>query len=109
MTPEREAQMRGEFERHWESRGLQFGTGALTNAFKEVALDSFLACARALEPMVRDGERLQAYCMTRNPENDALLQIELRILNGEIPTMDEWRTAIDAAVGAALEDGNATE
>lgn len=42
------------FEEQWEKKGLQFGTGALTNAFKEVAREQFLTCAILVAQKVRD-------------------------------------------------------
>lgn len=109
MTPEREAQMRELLQKWWlEPEGFGLRAERFTEP-GEAALAGFLACARALEPMVRDGER---YRFLRDEGHDDC---------GDGPWSDAYAaiastngpeyidTTVDAAMSAALEDGNATE
>ena len=116
MTPEREAQMRGLFEK-W--RKDLFGNPDLTKDSEgyyedwdtQVAWSGFLACARALEPMVVDGDlyqwlRSQYLAVDFDYEGECVLVFK-------IPQNTRVRADLDvtikAAMSAALEDGNATE
>lgn len=109
MTPEREAQMRELFVKEFGETSINRGWAML--------LQGWLACARALEPMVRDGELLEK--LRQKLECDGfgywLPEICLKEIPPEVegvgtpPTQEEFREALDAAMSAALEDGNATE
>lgn len=113
MTPEREAQMREVFEAWAEPRGysLTRTTDSYLSKGTRSAWRGFLACARALEPEIRDAAR---YRLLRAGDNDKeFLQFSEHARDG---TDDVWLLreekldeAIDSALSAALEEGNATE
>ena len=66
----------------------------LTGAFTGVPSERI---ARQLEAYRVDAERL-AYVYSRHrTDSNALVELELRILNDDYPTMEEVRAAIDAA------------
>lgn len=112
MTPEREAQMREMFEKYAEDNGLNTVKGncgwyispATSNAYQ-----GFLACARALEPMVMDGERLDwleqldQFGLFKNIDHISASTM------GGFNGYSTLREAIDVAMNTALEDGNATK
>ncbi len=109
MTTEREAQLRELFEKYAEDNGLNTVKGncgwyispATSNAYQ-----GFLACARALEPMVMDGERYRWLRLNSGYSIRCNLFGETPMYEHKDSDLDE---AIDAAMSAALEDGNATE
>lgn len=116
MTPEREAQMREMFAEYMRAENIHGGYVS-----KRDFDAGFLACARALEPMVRDGERLDwmsergawiawskdyECCRVFVPTDDGG---EPALGWGAGKSRHTAREAIDAAMSAALEDGNATE
>lgn len=106
MTPEREAQMREMFRKFTADQANKRAIERLAYR-QDVALFVWLACARALEPMVRDGER---YRVLREHVAPYHIASSAQIEMGEIGDdgMAGW---IDRLVDeiAALEDGNATE
>nr|WP_279196093.1 hypothetical protein [Ralstonia mannitolilytica] len=104
MTPEREAQMRKVFEKWWlEPEGFGLRAERFTEP-GEAALAGFFACARALEPMVRDGERYQWLRVNSGYSIRCNLFGETPMYKHKDSDLDE---AIDKAMSAALEDGNA--
>lgn len=115
MTPEREAQMREMYGKEFP-RPSRYSAACLHEAW-HYRLEGFLSCARALEPMVRDGELLEK--LRQKLECDGfgywLPEICLKEIPPEVegvgtpPTQEEFREALDAAMSAALEDGNAIE
>jgi Lar family restriction alleviation protein len=52
----------------------------------------------------RDAARFAAYFTGRNKDGDPapLLELELRVINGDYPSLDEWRSAIDKTMSATL-------
>ncbi len=58
--------------------------------------------ADALEAMQADVERLAWHFGGAKTDSDAMIQIELRLLNGDVPTLDEVRQALDAAMKAGI-------
>lgn len=63
------------------------------------------ARASASAPVVGDSERLVFLYSGRRTESCSLVDLELRMLNGHLPTMLEVRSAIDAAMAAAQKGG----
>jgi hypothetical protein len=123
MTPEREAQMREMYIKEFGERPNSAGSYREQDDADEwdVRLSGFLACARALEPMAMDGERLD-WMLDKNAfmvwtkRDGSILQCqvytqdedeEYHVLSGEHRYFNTPREAIDAAMSAALEDGNA--
>lgn len=116
MTPEREAQMREMFQKWADEYGLWDSLPDVHQYAKAVALDSWLACARALEPMLKDAERYQ---WLRSDDIEVLPgQREILVYMEHLPFTDdpdvlligqELDNAIDAAMSAALEGKNATD
>lgn len=100
MTPEREAQMRDLFERLFPGN---------PSPHKASAWDGFLACARALEPKLKDAERYQ---WLRNEANNTRAWAPMTFNcnpHYQIGWSDALHgghldAAIDAAMSAALED-----
>ena len=102
MTPEREAQMRELYEKQFP-RPINYAPPWVHEAW-HYKLEGFLACARALEPMVRDGGR---YRFLRDGGRDDC---------GDGPWSDAYAaiastngpeyidTTVDTAMSAALED-----
>lgn len=103
MTPEREAQMHSLFEKWIKDPKRDVLVEDVGSA-----LAGFLACARALEPMVRDGER---YRFLFDQSFKTWACDPLWPLVGFFRDCDETitKTIIDLAIDAALEDGNAIE
>lgn len=124
MTPEREAQMREAFEAHWvesvQKRSSIFtrahmtrwhDTGKYMAPGAEEGWQQWLACARALEPMVRDGERyrwLLSQYFAVDFDYDGKCALVFKIPQNTRVSADCDAT-IKAAMSAALEDGNASE
>lgn len=115
MTPEREAQMRGEFEKWWKD-WWEDGDKPSESLDKGFALAGFFACARALEPMVRDGGRWRTFeraLRTGRLPGAAYGRrfkiIETCPMSGDEKEFNAFVEAIDSAMSAALEDENATE
>ena len=100
MTPEREAQMRGAFESTHKGFDLtQDSNGEYVHGSTSMLWNEWLACARALGPMVRDGERYR------------FIKRKRLILAGGAdmgwpiaPFGDRCDELIDAAMSAALEE-----
>lgn len=61
------------------------------------------------EPGERDAERLAFLVGSDTTTSMALVQMELRKLNGDCPTLDEWRTAIDQAIAALPTEATHTQ
>lgn len=106
MTPEREAQMREMYEKQFP-RPINYAPPWVHEAW-HYRLEGFLACARALEPMVKDGKRMR-WLLDGNG-----FFMEEQGLCGYAPCSDEEKNAarheIDAAMSAALEEkSNATD
>ena len=102
MTPEREAQMRELFETAAKDKALILARDSVGNYVMPTTAGAwfgFLACARALEPMVRDGER---YAWLRENWHDGK-----GCWCDSLYAPANLDKAIDAAMSAALEDGNA--
>lgn len=112
MTPEREAQMREMFEA-WardKAKGLSLAKGNCGWYMSPRTHDTwsgFLACASALEPMVRYGERYRF--MKESVTNGKDEGYALTWCDDTFHPVDDPDTHIDAAMSAALEDGNASE
>ncbi|MGA3803741.1 hypothetical protein ACI2T7_03560 [Ralstonia nicotianae] len=120
MTPEREAQMREAFEKECAGEFLMDRDSIGGYVFWQTrnAYRGFLACARALEPLVRDGERLDWMLdkdafMVWTKRDGSILQCqaytqdedeEYHVLSGEHRYFNTPREAIDAAMSAALEE-----
>lgn len=120
MTPKREAQLREAFESWAEPRGysLTRTTDSYLSKGTRSAWRGFLACARALEPMVSDTKRLDwilessafivwtkrdgsiLQCQTYTQDEDE----EYHVLSGEHRYFNTPREAIDAAMSAAPEE-----
>ena len=110
MTPEREAQMREMYIAEFGERPNSAGSYREQDDADEwdVRLSGFLACARALEPMVRDAERYRAIRATGRDWSNLRVFDYRGALDAE--SLDEEADAlINAAMSAALEEGNATE
>ncbi|NPT50762.1 hypothetical protein GNZ10_13755 [Ralstonia sp. 3N] len=119
MTPEREAQMREAFEdwalktsdgncceedlQRYDEDVFELG-GEYVEALVQRDWLVWLACARALEPMVRDGERYQWLRVNSGYSIRCNLFGETPMYKHKDSDLDE---AIDKAMSAALEDGNA--
>lgn len=124
MTPEREAQMREMFQewalktsdgncceedlQRYDEDVFEIG-GEYVNELVQRDWLVWLACARALEPMVRDGElyqwlRSQYFAVDFEYQGECVLVFK-------IPKNTRVRAdpdvTIKAAMSAALEDGNA--
>lgn len=115
MTPEREAQMRELFEKYAEDNGLNTFKGncgwyispATSNAYQ-----GFLACARALEPKLKDAElyqwlRSQYLAVDFDYEGECVLVFK-------IPQNTRVRADLDVTIKAAMsaaleEEKNANE
>lgn len=125
MTAEREAQMREMYIKEFGERPNSAGSYREQDDADEwdVRLSGFLACALALEPMVRDAERLDWVLnndafMVWTKRDGSILQCqaytqdedeEYHVLSGEHRYFNTPRDAIDAAMSAAQEDGHATK
>lgn len=101
MTPEREAQMREVFETAAKDKALILARDSVGNYVTPTtsgAWFGFLACARALEPVVRDGER---YRFLRDE-----MELSVRdVFSSWCPQLnDGLDAAIDSAMSAALEE-----
>lgn len=120
MTPEREAQMREMFEKWqvtengWDMADLVMERGEYLRFSVRCDWITWLACARALEPMVRDGERWRTFeraLRTGRLPGAAYGRrfkiIETCPMSGDKKEFNAFVEAIDAAMSAALEDGNA--
>lgn len=107
MTPEREAQMREVFEKWWlEPEGFGLRAERFTEP-GEAALAGFLACARALEPMVRDAELyqwLRSQYLAVDFDWQGQCALVFKIPQNTRVSADCDAT-IKAAMSAALEDG----
>ena len=51
-----------------------------------------------LEDKLRDAERFAWDCTAAKTGSDALIRQEIRRLNGDVPTLDEYRAAYDEAM-----------
>ena len=105
MTPEREAQMREAFEATHKGFDLTRDSNAeYIHGSTSMLWNEWLACARALEPMVRDGER---YRFLRDGGRDdcgdgpwSEAYAAIASTNGP----EYIDTTVDTAMSAALEE-----
>lgn len=53
-----------------------------------------------LEPLLKDAERFRWAISNTQTHSNALIDAGIRRINGDNPTVDEWRDAYDAAIEA---------
>ncbi|NKF57508.1 hypothetical protein GO299_04717 [Ralstonia solanacearum] len=109
MTPEREAQMRDAFEREFAHMPLRRGELKPDSYWcptTACAWDAWLACARALEPMVME-ETFDAAIEKCEEWAHHLSQFDAGKSDVAETCAEMIRELKDAAMSAALEDGNA--
>lgn len=111
MTPEREAQMREMFEtyerdKYPEWAFIKHSNGEYRSPSLQMDLETWLACARALEPKLKDGER---YRWLREESGPTLRAAGCLRSDNVLICGKHLDDAIDKAMSAALEDGNANQ
>lgn len=109
MTPEREAQMREMFRKFTADQANKRAIERLAYR-QDVAMFVWLACARALEPMVRDAERYRAIREFGSKLKLYVYEDPKDFCSGDWvykPDPELVDAEVDVAMSAALEDGNA--
>lgn len=118
MTPEREAQMRELFEADRKVGLQRCADGTYMSMFAQAEWESWLACARALEPMVRDAQEHERRLLwvSENWVASTGNKYESHVMNrGGTGDLSDICTFIDKhfprknTLSAALEERNATE
>lgn len=109
MIPEREAQMREMFQKKYGKRPTN---DPLLEATWDDRKRVWDYCLNSLEPMVRDGERYawikENADVTFHEEQEWPISDDQTIYS-RMPAAKELDKAVDAAMSAALEDGNETD